>query len=351
MDDKDAERGATTDDPTADTTVDRVLWSCVTEDRPDWHDRVTNLVLSIRMFGGAHAEDPVVVNVVGSCDPDFRAVMEGMDADVRIVERVHPECVYANKLRMLELAGHQRAAGAEVLMALDCDVLVLGDPSPRLTASAVCVKPADVDALPEARWQAMYEALGMPLPARSYVATTTGTPMVPYFNSGVVLVPMSYAPRLLDSWLGMIDTVLDLYRTHPDVVPARKRFYVDQYALALALESDGMGVRPLPVTYNLPLNLPTHRALRSQVLDPVIVHYHKNRDADGFMYASPVSGEVVNPRLDAFNRERARRFGQRYEGLQLPPPRKLLRRRAVRYRTAALDLLDRARIAVDARTG
>jgi len=65
----------------------RVLLSCVSENRPGWYDKVYNLVLSVRSFGGSLADEQVVVNFVDGADPEVARTLEGLGAEVRVVER------------------------------------------------------------------------------------------------------------------------------------------------------------------------------------------------------------------------------------------------------------------------
>ena len=93
----------------------RVLLSCVSENRPGWYDKVYNLVLSVRSFGGSLADARVVVNFVDGADPEVARTLEGLGAEVRVVERFDARNPYANKLRMLELG---KEFDFDVLVAL-----------------------------------------------------------------------------------------------------------------------------------------------------------------------------------------------------------------------------------------
>src|SRR5688500_8990134 len=108
----------------------KVLFSCVSENGPDWYRRVETRTLSIREFGGALADSDVVINFVNAVDPEFERKLRELGAEVRVVPRFDERSVYANKLRMFELS---REREFDVLLGLDCDVVVVGDLTPVLS--------------------------------------------------------------------------------------------------------------------------------------------------------------------------------------------------------------------------
>jgi hypothetical protein len=301
-----------------------VLFSCVAENTQDWFRRVETLALSIRRFGGALADSAIVVNFVGGVEPSFARGLEALDTEVRVVERFDARSVYANKLRMLEL-GDERSF--DVLVGLDCDVVVVGDLTTVLPLDAIGAKPADVDVLTTAQWDALLHAVGLPSPAGRVTATTSGDSIYPYFNSGMVTVPHALCRRLLDRWSAYIADILALYETDEPIVPAQWRFHLDQFALACALANDDLPVRPLDVRLNFPTHLPVHPSALPASPEPLVIHYHRNVDANGFLLRA--RSPLADRGADAFNRARAAHLGLRYAGLARQPLRRRTRRAAV----------------------
>jgi hypothetical protein len=311
---------------TADGQVaPRVLFSCVSENKPDWFDRVANLALSVRKFGGSLADADIVINFVGGADPGVRSTLAALDTEVRVVERFDQRTPYANKLRMLEMVDDHHF---DILIALDCDVLVVGDLTPHLTSEHVAAKPADRDRLTDQQWDAFFGALGVPPAEKSVVATSSGTPMRPYFNSGAVFVPARLCKPLLASWAGFLDDILVLLQRRPELVPPQWHIHADQFSLAAALLRDQFPMRALPLS----LNFPTHIASQSELVraagTPLILHYHKDMDCSGFIMRSRAG--VANPLIAAFNGARATHFGVPDPGLPEVPVRIRARRVAVR---------------------
>jgi hypothetical protein len=314
------------------SSAPRLLLSCVSENRPAWYDKVYNLVLSVRTFGGSLAGAAVVVNFVGGADPKVSAELEGLGAEVRVVERFDVRNPYANKLRMLELA---KELDFDVLVALDCDTVVAGDFRDLVPADRVGAKPADLDRLTDDEWRRLFGALRVPVPERSVVATVTGEPMYPYFNSGVLSVPRDRCLDLLRGWSHYSDAVLELFDRRPDVIPKRWQLHSGQYALACALIDGGFPVQPLPVTMNFPTHLRVHSPLLAGQGEPLIIQYHKGIDRDGFLLRDRV--ELLDPYLDSFNRARAAALDLPYQALGRIP----LSMRAKRVAWRQLRRLDR----------
>jgi hypothetical protein len=297
----------------------RVAFACVAENRPPWFSRVQNLVLSIRELGGAHANDTIVVNMVEDADDRFARWLEGVGATVRVVDPVHPVYRYTNKLRMLEMAPD---LDYDVLVGLDCDVVVLGDVGAFLSTTAIGAKPADRDMLTGREWRMVFEAAKVPVPARTIVTTSFGQRTYSYVNSGVLLVPRDLCAPLRALWSRFELRLRDVYDREAGLSLRRK--YHDQLALACALEAGGLPLRSLPVSMNLPTHIAVHPAFLHQLEDVRVVHYHNGMDHRGFVTASRYP--AVNGQLDRFNRRRAEVLGIPYGGLPRPSPGERLRR-------------------------
>jgi hypothetical protein len=299
-------------------------FACVAENGPDWFDKAYNLALSVRTFGGSLADAPVIVSFVGDVEREYATALEKIGAEVRVVERFHPRSPYLNKMRMLELA---EDSSFDVLVALDCDVLVAGDIRDDLPVDRVAAKPADVDVLTDDQWSGLYRALDLEPPRERFAAATTGEPMYPYFNSGVVTVPHAMCRGLLDRWTGYVEAILRIYDEGPQVVPSQWQFHLDQFSLAVALAREEPPPVALPLRLNMPVHIDVHPSFREEITPPYVIHYHKNIGADGFVWRTKY--EDLNVLLDEFNRARAAALGLSYRRLAAVPVRRRIRHLAV----------------------
>jgi hypothetical protein len=320
-----------------------VLLSCVSENRPDWFDRVRSLVLSVREFGGELSEAPVTVNFVDDVAPEFARPLKRLGAEVRVVAQQNGRNPFSNKLRMLEL--HEQA-DFDLLVALDCDVVVVGDFSAQLSSERIGAKPADYDQFTDREWRRLFGALDIPLPARQVVATATGEPIYPYFNSGVLLVPRRLCEELLGQWVRYQGEILDLFRGDPRLIARRHQLHVDQLALACALQAGRLPYEALPVSVNFPTHIPVHASTLSGVSRPLILHYHGEISPEGFLTRS--RSALADEQLDRFNRHRARVLGLPYSGLRRRPLRHRVRHRAVVHHRSLAAAGDRAAVRLQA---
>jgi hypothetical protein len=289
----------------------RVLFSCVSENEPTWFTKVHNLVLSIRSFGGSLAEAPVVVNFVDDVTPEYSEALEDMGASVRIVTPPAPEHRYANKLRMLELA---EEFDFDVLVALDCDVIVVDDIAEFLPDGVVRGKPADCDFLSDGQWRRIFATLSLPVPDKTCVTTTFGQRTYPYLNSGVLLVPRDMCAKLFSLWVKFVFDLDKVYAMHSDIALRRK--YNDQIALTCAVIAGDVPVQSLPVSMNFPTHIDVHPAFVRRLTTVHLVHYHQALDELGFIRGSKYP--AVNSCLDRFNRRRAEALNLSYQ--RLAPP-------------------------------
>lgn len=308
-----------------------VLFSCVAENRPRFATLVENLAISLRGFGGEHADAPFVALFVDDVDEPFRSRLERLGVEVQVVPRVAGGNPLANKLRMLELSATR---AFDVLVGLDCDTIVVADPVPWADPERIGAKPADYDRLNDQEWRGVYASLGLALPARTLRATATGTAIPPYFNSGVIFVPHGLCAPLETAWIDAYERLGEAVRRHPSLIREQWRWLVEQLSLGCAISSAGLPWRDLPPA----LNFPTHVKVvpESVPSSPVILHYHGEHDQQGFLFRSRTPD--MDPVLDRFNRQRAALSGQAYDGMRRAPlPQRARRAVADRFWASLAD--------------
>ncbi len=290
----------------------RILVSCVGEDRPEFHRRIEGLIGSIRCFGGALADSPIVVNMVDRADPDFVRRVAANNIHVDVVPRSNAFGAHANKLAMLGLATSEEF---DLLLALDCDVAMARDPLHLVRPDRICVVAADLDPLTDAQWRRLGDALDVEMPARTEQTGITGAPMYPYFNSGVLSVPRALCADLRREWIRALAELEAIFRERPSMLPRKAHFFVDQLALAMALW------RGLPWSASsCELNFPTHVSVARAGADtaPAILHYHAHTDRNGLLLR-PLCFSAASA-TDRVNRARAAALGIPYRGLRDAPP-------------------------------
>jgi hypothetical protein len=283
------------------TESPRVLVSCVGESTAEWSELVQMLALSLRQHGGAMSGAPVVANFVDRMPEVGTSEMAALDIEMRVVPRFDASCPWANKLRMLEMSD---LGDFDVLLALDCDVAIMGDLSSFLSTRMIraAVDTAKID---DAAWQYLFESFNLDLGKN--VEDPYGRATWPYFNSGVLSIPTALCHDLQRRWSGAIESVRPLLNARPSL--HSQRDYLDQIALAVALQTGGFDLEPLPHNVNCFTGGFMH-GRRIALSEPFVLHYHGHRDPRGFLRRS--GNAVVDEHINRFNQDRAAFLGLSY---------------------------------------
>ena len=299
-------------------TTTRPLFTCVTENTPEWFDKVHNLVLSLREFGGSLREAPMVVHFVGGVEYVFERTLRDLGAEVRVVAPYGSRYRFSNKMRMFDL--FQSENDFDTLFTLDCDVIVSGDLAPYVSSQSVGVVPASRDLFVPEQWRWAYEEFGLSAPVPDCIMRATGQKTFPYYNTGVMIIPRSVGPDLVKAWSDVL----------AGFQPIHERFgrvhHENQIAFALAVRATELSVHELPVSLNFSTGVSVDRRFRRELRPPFVIHYHQAIDGMGFVKSSP--NRRVNRATHEFNQRRAELLGLEYSRLPRPPLRARLQKAA-----------------------
>jgi hypothetical protein len=283
-----------------------IVLGCVAENRSRHLAQAQRLVRSLRWFGGSLAGARMLVCVVGGIAPAARQALEREGAEVRIVERFDSRNASANKLQFYTEA---LAAGAQAMLLLDCDTAIVADPLPHLESGALQAKIADVASVTHAAFERLFRHFGFSLPPRRYRTTLHGEATILYCNTGMVYLTRELAREMVPVWREWNARILDAL----DLLGSCAH-HCHQASLSLALAAHPVPFAEAPAALNFPL----HMRLPSPppallAVDPVILHYHHEVDADGCLL--PTVYPRAQARIEALN---ARLAALRDEGG--PPP-------------------------------
>jgi hypothetical protein len=245
---------------------ERVLVATVAEDREPHAREVVYLFKTLQRLGGRLSRTRQVAYFVESADSPSTKRLADLGVTIKIVERVDVRCPHANKVRMLD------ATECDYLVALDTDVVVTRDFSAYIQGASIAAKPAGRIRLSMGQWRTLFEYFGLEMPQARYLTTARLQETIPYFNTGVMLVPRQYLSALRTEWQSFIRKLLDVYPELPDI--AEQRVFTDQFALSLALASAKLPFRALPLSMNFPTDRRVDPTLQPRTLTPYILHYH-----------------------------------------------------------------------------
>jgi hypothetical protein len=198
-----------------------------------------------------------------------------------------------------------------MLLLLDCDTVVVQDPLPWIHRDAFQAKIAPLPTVTTEVFERVFRHYGLPLPPRDHVNGFTGTPTIPYCNSGVIALPSHLADRFLKVWR---DYTARLAEEIEILHPCERQY--NQAGLSLALAASAVPFLEAPAELNFQLNFPAlPPPERFFAVDPAVLHYHGLADSEGYLSHSPHPFTQV--RIEAFNR----RLRQGREGKPAPPVR------------------------------
>jgi len=241
----------------------KILISCVGENTEKFNFRVLTLFKTLKKFGGQLAEAKSVANFVRSVDPAVEAALQNIGVKVNVVEPFIQDYPYANKLRMLQMEEEY-----DVLLALDCDLVVTKDFSNEISSKFIQACPPYMDPLTLEQWQSIFSHFDLKLPSERFELLGSNRKTIPYFNSGVLTIPKAYKDRLLSLWEKYIIDLLKLDSL------SNVRTFTDQIALSLALADEGLPYKSLPIEMNFPIHNIIHPKFHPEKMDPYIIHYH-----------------------------------------------------------------------------
>jgi hypothetical protein len=246
---------------------ERLLVATVAEDRAPYRHEVEVLFSTLRHFGGNLSNARCIAYFVRSAAPALIERLASLDVAVKIVEPVDERYVYANKIRMLD-----PSEDCDYLLALDNDIVVCRDFSDHISGTALAAKPVDTDPLGLQLWQATFEHFEVEFPLARFATSFTLAETIPYFNSGVVLIPRPHLDQLREQWTIFIDRILDCYKELPSL--GEYFFVADQVALSLAIVRARLPYRALPLEMNFPTHRPVHASFGPERLQPYLLHHH-----------------------------------------------------------------------------
>ena len=148
--------------------------------------------------------------------------------------------------------------------------------------------------------EAVISKFGLTVPRQRYLTSVPRDKTIPYFNSGVVVIPKQFVESLSKAWDWFVRNISEAYSVCPDI--AAHAFYTDQFALSLALKKEKIPHQVLPIGMNFPLHVPVHSTFRSQEISPYILHHHHRLSHEGVLSCSDQSiNEAINRVNTALN--------------------------------------------------
>ncbi len=284
----------------------RIVIGCVAENTPKYLSQALRLLQSVRWFGGTMAKVDFIVCIVDEVDPEYKAEFERLEALVRIVPRFSPVHPQSNKLRFFELL---ELAAYDTIIFLDCDTIIVQDPSMYLDGAVMQARIAGYPTVPHTIFKELFSFFGLSLPAQQYQCSVSGEPTIWYSNAGVLIVPAGILKTFFPVWRKFTIALCQNIDLLQDA-----RNFCEQASLTLAFVAEPVPFKALPLAMNCPV--PSDDAildLKVRECDPVIIHYHNQIDHAGLVIcnSNPFASERINTFNERVMQERRQRFNNR----------------------------------------
>jgi hypothetical protein len=253
------------------------------------------LFQSLEYFGGKCAHANRRAYLIKEMPPDISEAFDRLNVRTKFVDPVLKEHPHTNKIRMLN-----DDYDTDYLIALDTDIVVARDFSSQITGRAIACAPAVSNPLTLEQWKALFAHFGLDLPKTRYLTFGTLDETLPYFNTGVVIVPSKLRKSVYEGWLKFILEMPRAYETFRDIPKRVTAWATDQIAFSLALADVQWPSRALPLEMNFPTKFPVHPSFEPERLNPYLLHhYHTLSKASG---VPPCAYANVNALIEQINK-------------------------------------------------
>ena len=276
---------------------ERILIGCKpTEGNRDFSYLETEyLFKTLSKFSGSLANSIKLACFNEQPDAELVKILTEIDVKIKIVEPVDVRNPAATKYRVIDEAKNY---DVDIVVMLDTDIVITGDFSEYLDVSSIKAKPEDADLIGLNGWKDLFEYFGLQLPKERFKTSCTPEEIIPYFNSGVVIIPIKYASSLFKTWKNFHQKLCDERYQLPASILARSRFF-DQFALSLAISKMRFPFNPLPLRMNYPFSGPVNPSENPENLDPLLIHHHHCITEEGEIMHCPY--ENINKKIDEIN--------------------------------------------------
>lgn len=267
-----------------------IVVGCVAENTSKYLSQALRLLQSLRWFGGEIANAKFIVCVVEGIDTAYRQAFQRYSAEVRIVERFNEKHPQSNKLRFLQ---QEDLKNYRNILLLDCDIIVVQDPSSFLQCEGLRAKIADGPTISSVLFKKLFDFYELPLPTEDYKCTVRRSPTIPYFNAGVLLFSQSAMSELVPTWVALNEQLIE----RMDLLEDRSNF-CEQASLSLALIAAGTRFDIFDNDMNFPIHHEDYISCLEEI-DPLLIHYHSLVSPSGYIQGSKYS--LTNNRITQFN--------------------------------------------------
>jgi len=254
------------------------------------------LFRTLNRFGGEASKVKKWACFVEKPNPIVKDVLKELGVIIKIVKPLDERDPYSNKLRLLEETINE---DVDYLIVLDTDIIVAEDFSSLIHGDSIKAKPVNADPLRLENWKILFEYFNLKFPINRIKTITTKEETIPYFGSGVMIIPKKYVKILFETWSNFIHALCD-HREKEELPKVFSDFQMlnEIVALALTLAKTGFNCSSLPLKMNYS-TIKVSPEENPSKLKPMLIHHHHKIFEDGSIMHSPY--ENINKIIDQIN--------------------------------------------------
>jgi len=257
--------------------TERVVVTCQCDIKEGYLQEVEYLFKSLIKFGGNLSNAQKIVSFTSEPNNHTKKLLEDLNVSIRVVEPIDSRDIFATKIRNLEI---DQMENFDYLVSLDVDILIRGDFSSYIDDRHIKAKTADMTPLTLEQWKLIFNNFGLEMPKMRYKTHFDLEKTIPYFNTGVLIIPRKYLSILHDSWKKFVTALLDSYSSLPKDISKHSHFN-NQFAFSLALIHSKLPYHDLPLEMNFPTHHPIHSFFQPEKIKPYLIHYHHRFSEEG----------------------------------------------------------------------
>ena len=247
----------------------RILIACQSPIKEPYLSEIILLFKTLNFFGGEISNSQKLACISGITDTKFLDTLTKLGVETIITKEENSIPKHSNKIQILN---EVQNLDYEVLVALDTDIVISRDFSAYVNSNNLSAMQDDVDPLGLTQWELIFKEFEISFPQNRSIAYRTMKKTIPYFNSGVLIIPKQFVQVLYETWKFFILSLSELYTKYPFL--HHYSFYTDQIALTLAIHAKKIPFKPLPLEMNFPTHIDLHYDCKADTLSPFLFHHH-----------------------------------------------------------------------------
>ncbi len=278
----------------------RVLIGCATKEKNKGNSNLETeyLFKTINQFAGSLKHSKKLACFLENPDEKILNVLNELKVTISITEPLDNRSPPSHKIRIIEEAVKE---DIDYIVMLDTDIVACADfsnyvegPHIKATYSFGGVPFVEIN-----QWKNLFQFFGLELSEKDLLSNNEIKKIIPYYNTGVLIIPIQHARLLFETWKNYVYELCDNENKLPGNF-GQKSFFFDQIGFSLALADKQLPFKPLPRSMNFEIPIADNtNGSRSKYFPILIHHLHRISDNGDIFHCA---FEKANKKIDMINK-------------------------------------------------